>query len=284
MDNNILINVAVDAAVKKYLLFKNNNDYSLVGDFLVYVICMLNYIYGETDIINPYLNNQSDDALTYNLARYGYNKDMVKKFYDDLLGFYQRQTILSINQDLHINEFFTYVQEDIADMYFAKIKTVGYKDQDLVNFRTMLYSPECSGKYRIKYNEITAVDPMEVVNYYDSLVNQLQNPVNLVEKERKTLNYKVYNFFGIKNEDIEDLDNDEIKEINNQIMLFMGFSPIEVNLEKKMLDKIKIYQKKNKKVLSSTSGVVNVIAFLVLFMVVIAVGIGVGILLVKGMK
>src|SRR5574344_1420655 len=132
MDNNILINVAVDAAVKKYLLFKNNNDYSLVGDFLVYVICMLNYIYGETDIINPYLNNQSDDALTYNLARYGYNKDMVKKFYDDLLGFYQRQTILSINQDLHINEFFTYVQEDIADMYFAKIKTVGYKDQDLV--------------------------------------------------------------------------------------------------------------------------------------------------------
>lgn len=284
MDNNILINVAVDAAVKKYLLFKNNNDYSLVGDFLVYVICMLNYIYGETDIINPYLNNQSDDALTYNLARYGYNKDMVKKFYDDLLGFYQRQTILSINQDLHINEFFTYVQEDIADMYFAKIKTVGYKDQDLVNFRTMLYSPECSGKYRIKYNEITAVDPMEVVNYYDSLVNQLQNPVNLVEKERKTLNYKVYNFFGIKNEDIEDLDNDEIKEINNQIMLFMGFSPIEVNLEKKMLDKIKIYQKKNKKVLSSTSGAVNVIAFLVLFMVVIAVGIGVGILLVKGMK
>ena len=64
----------------------------------------------------------------------------------------------------------------------------------------------------------------------------------------------------------------------------MGFSPIEVHLEKKMLDKIKIYQKKNKKVLSSTSGAVNVIAFLVLFMVVIAVGIGVGILLVKGMK
>ena len=44
MNNDVFINIALDAALKKYRLFQEKKDYSLAGDFLVYVIGVLSYI------------------------------------------------------------------------------------------------------------------------------------------------------------------------------------------------------------------------------------------------
>ena len=129
MNSDIFIKVSLDAAIKKYLLFRNKKDVSLASDFLVYVICMLIYIYSETDILNPYINRQNngEDGFKNNLGKFGLPYSKINKFFNDLEGYYEIDHYNKVNR-LTKNEFFSYLQEDIIDMFF-----------DIMNDNTMIF-------------------------------------------------------------------------------------------------------------------------------------------------
>src|SRR5574344_1543964 len=88
MNGQVFINIALDAALKKYLLFKEKNDYSLTSDFLVYTIGILSYIYGEADIINPFKTNTDSNIFNHNLMKFGLEEEKLYKFLNDLNNFY----------------------------------------------------------------------------------------------------------------------------------------------------------------------------------------------------
>ena len=167
MNSDIFIKVSLDAAIKKYLLFRNKKDASLASDFLVYVICMLIYIYSETDILNPYINRQNngEDGFKNNLGKFGLPYSKINKFFDDLEGYYEIDHYNKVNR-LTKNEFFSYLQEDIIDMFLAKASSTNLDEAKYKEFENLLFSPNTTNEMRRKINEYVAVDSFEVINYY----------------------------------------------------------------------------------------------------------------------
>jgi hypothetical protein len=235
--DGVFINIALDAALKKYLLFKEKKDYSLAGDFLVYVIGMLSYIYSEADIINPFITH---DTTTFekNLMKYNLDYQYLTKFYQDLSAFYE----LNIkNKSLNYqnkNSFFTFVQEDLIKMFLKKYQNANLSSVELENFGRMLYSSKNSSEYLRNYNKIMTDDEDYVLNYYNSKIYSLENNLTFVLEKDNILDMKVYEAFGITKEAIAKLTQQDLNEINAQILNYYHFSLIEPNLNNKLIEEI----------------------------------------------
>jgi hypothetical protein len=235
--DNVFINIALDAALKKYLLFKEKRDYSLAGDFLVYVVGILSYIYSEADIINPFLTHDSN-TFEHNLLKFNLNHDDLNKFYQDLSSFYELNIKNKVLDYENKNPFFTYVQEDIIKMFLMKYQNTNLEKIELENFGRMLYSSKNSSEYLRNYNKIMTTDEDYILNYYNSKIYSLTNNLTFVLEKDNILDMKVYEAFGINQTDIDKLTQQDLNSINAQILNYYHYSIIEPNLNNKLIEAI----------------------------------------------
>ena len=76
------INESLSNAIENYLKYKNNPESEGFNEFKVMVIRSLIYIYGELDIINPYItqNEKNMGGFDNNLMKYGFSPKDLENF------------------------------------------------------------------------------------------------------------------------------------------------------------------------------------------------------------
>ena len=284
MENNVFINVAIDSSIKKYNVLKETNDYSLAHNFLVYAIGVLIYIYGEENVLGLYEKNDTQ-SFEYLLSKYNVEPYYVTKFINDFEQFYNieiRNKALNENRE---NPYFIYIQEDLINMYLAKYNALKFDIKKLDKFKDMLYTPINNDSFMQEYNQRMTDNQDYILNYYESKVNDVINPLEFTLERNNVLSDEIYESFGLTKEKREKLSFKELEGINNKIYNYFKVSPIEPNVNEKLLEIIKKHDlsKINKRIIRN-SKVTNLTIFVIILLIIISITIFVGIKIVGAMK
>ena len=278
MNSDTFINIGFDTAIKRYLLLKNENYTQLANDFLVYVIYMLNFIYGENLIINSYFNRKNNGykTLLEGFKQYNLSDNKISKFFKDMNSYIEVE-IYNRNNGLEKNEFFTYLQEDLIDMFLAKASKLGYTKDYYSQFRNLLFFNNSNNKQRNIINQKYATNLDASVNYFDYQVYQMTNTLSFISVKDNLLSNDVYKVFGLSDKILEVVGEETLSEINKKIYAYFNINPLEIRANKKL-------EKASSKLLTShfnfklanNSGRANILLFVLMFIGLIGVGIVIG--------
>lgn len=278
MNSDTFINIGFDTAIKRYLLLKNENYTQLANDFLVYVIYMLNFIYGENLIINSYFNRKNNGykTLLEGFKQYNLSDNKISKFFKDMNSYIEVE-IYNRNNGLEKNEFFTYLQEDLIDMFLAKASKLGYTKDYYSQFRNLLFFNNSNNKQRNIINQKYATNLDASVNYFDYQVYQMTNTLSFISVKDNLLSNDVYKVFGLSDKILEVVSEETLLEINKKIYAYFNINPLEIKANKKL-------EKASSKLLTShfnfklanNSGRANILLFVLMFIGLIGVGIVIG--------
>ena len=238
MENNIFINVALDSALKNYILLKETKDYSISNDFLIYVIGMLRNIYGEENIIGLY--EKGDEAsFTYLLKKYNVDDYYVDKFYDDMDKYYKMNINIRVTKKFEYNPYFIYLQEDLINMFIAKYKDTKFDIKYFDKFKSMLFTLDNENEFVREYTKKYAYDVNYIANYYESKVSLVTSDFDITLKRDNVISYEVYEALGLPKNKIDSMSYKEIESINNKIFKSLKLSPIDTHINDKILKRIK---------------------------------------------
>ena len=278
MNSDTFINIGFDTAIKRYLLLKNENYTQLGNDFLVYVIYMLNFIYGENLIINSYFNRKNNGykTLLEGFKQYNLSDNKISKFFKDMNSYIEVE-IYNHNNGLEKNEFFTYLQEDLIDMFLAKASKLGYTKDYYSQFRNLLFFNNSNNKQRNIINQKYATNLDASVNYFDYQVYQMTNTLSFISVKDNLLSNDVYKVFGLSDKILEVVSEETLLEINKKIYAYFNINPLEIKANKKL-------EKASSKLLTphfnfklaNNSGRANILLFVLMFIGLIGVGIVIG--------
>jgi len=121
------INEVLSKSIEDYLKYKNKPESLEYSSFLVVVIRSLIFIYGELDIINPYItrNETNMGGFDVNLTKYGFPLSLVQEFKACFLDFQQE-----CNAMKKPNSAFLKIEKFLIQMYFYKQKTMNLPYQN----------------------------------------------------------------------------------------------------------------------------------------------------------
>ena len=208
------INNALTEAIIKYISYKNNNT---PNDFLINVIITLSNIYGETDIINPF-NLKDSKSFQTNMLKYGLDDIKLNKFYSDLDKYYEIS-----KQQVQYNPFINFILEDLIDMFIIKYNNMNLTSNEIDNFK-LLINTLFKNDYATKY--------------LNSEIYKINNPLNFKLIKKNLLRKDVYEAFGLTNEKVDKLTQEDVDNINAQILAYYRLSPIEPNLNDKIIEAV----------------------------------------------
>ena len=271
MDNNIFINPAIDESLKKYKLLKETNDYASANDFLVYAIGILIYIYGEENILGLY-DKKDYQSFDYLLNKYNVDPYYVNKFYDDFNKFYNVNIRNVAFRSNDYNPYFIYIQEDLINMYMAKYYALKFDIKKFDKFKEMLFTPVNNDSFMQEYNQKMTDNQDYILNYFEAKVYEIQHPLEFTLKRNNVISQEVYNVFDLTEDKINRLSFKELEAINAKIFNYFKVSPIEPDVNKKLLEKIEKQtpNKINKKIIAN-SKVTNSIIFAIIIFVIISI-------------
>ena len=84
---NMFINEAFDSSIKEYLKLKEAYNEIVDNSFSIMVLKILASIYGEVDIINPYII-RNENSFRQNIIKFGFSKESYENFKNSYLEFY----------------------------------------------------------------------------------------------------------------------------------------------------------------------------------------------------
>lgn len=247
MENKVFINKSFNDALDSYLKSKNNVNGIKFNSFLVVVIRLLVIIYDELDITNPY--DFSNEKMLYtNLTKFGYSKENLDLFFNKL-------DLYSQNEN---NKDFIEIQKMLVDMMMKKKKTLNVSQEELDEFRSLLYSKESCNPLLISYNFFMAGSSNEVVEYYDN--NLPLNEKVVKPKITKKLNFDAYEALKYSLDDIDNMSPEELEDANKKVYNFFEVNENSINSDY-LLDKaVNDYNRPNR--LAANGGFVNTLLFL----------------------
>lgn len=249
-------NEAFDKAIKDYLSFDGDIDGKIYNSFLVVVMRMLVNIYGELDIVNPYLTFNSE-ALDHNLMKYGASQELVNEFKLMLDMYYKIELKKENSVKKEGNPYFIDVQKKLIDMFILKKNNVDISDSDYSEFFNLLYTPATDNPLRLSYNYLLADDVYEVATYFQESVNNSKHVV--VKKNRDDLlDLSIYKMFDYKLSDISMMNNDELKQINSGIYSALNINENAINKEYLLNEAIRALKGEDNKV-TTGNGYVDIL-------------------------
>jgi len=232
MENDLFVNLGIDIAFKKYI---NNKD---EFDFLSHIVKILMFIYGEENIITFYENNDYK-SFEYLLLKYNVSSYVVNKFFSDVEKYYTSSIRNKALKNSIVNPYFTYIQEDLIDMFIAKYKEIKFDDKTFAKFKNYLFTPSNEDINIVNFNKNMTNDQTYIENYYESKVFSVLNPIEFSINRSNKLPQKIYDAFNLSEEDIKKLSHKELENINNRIFNHFKLSPIIPNVEEKLLECVK---------------------------------------------
>lgn len=119
MKDGIFVNRSFNEIMDDYL----NNDASKINTFNSIIVKILSVIYGDIDILNPYITKNAG-SLFLNLSKYGYSKSSLNSFFDLIDKYYY----LKNKNDLR-NICFS-----LVDMIYLKNTCCFISETDFIDF------------------------------------------------------------------------------------------------------------------------------------------------------
>lgn len=255
------INLAVSKAIENYLKYKGKLEEPMFSTFPVFVIRTLIYIYGELDIINPYItqNEHNMGGFDSNLAKYGFSLDKIQDFKNQFLVYEQE---LSLNKVP--NTAFLKIEKYLIEMYFCKQKTMRISVDLQEEFKTYLYLPENSNPFIQQELNRVVLDKNELSLYFNSLAFEANHNFSIEELRRNTLVPEAYTLLGYSLDQINTLSDVDLRNVNNQIYAYFR---VNANLPDRddYLQKAINYYKKYGNRVTSGNGYVDFLLFASVF-------------------
>ena len=200
MDTNIFVNEAINNGILNYLN-KENGD-----DFITIIINTLISIYGELDIINPYKtkNEGSIGGFDYNISKYGYSKERISVFKQNIMNFY-------LSKEVKPNKYFNVIEKELIDMFFLKVKSVGKEKSEIDEFKKNLAFENTP------LNNTYSVDKKEIDRYFNLKNKELDFNFTYTKIDNTTLSDEAYTSLGYSLDNIKNMNEQQLMEINNKI-------------------------------------------------------------------
>lgn len=262
-----------DAFAKALVDYQNSCDKPkgiTYNSFLVVVIRALVCLYGELDIINPFIA-QDEDLLVTNLSKFGYSKENIAIFFANLNNYYQEE-LKNNNRKVKIkNPYFIMVQKNLVDMLIAKKLNFYLTEVEVKEFYDLLYTPHTTNPLRLSYNYLMAENTLEVDEYFKK---QMKDNVKVVlPVEKHFLNVRAYEILNYNIEDLMKLDSAEIDKINTQIFDFFKIRENAINKEYLLEKAIEAYDNEANKVTSGNGYVDILLVISIICTIMMLVGI-----------
>lgn len=256
--DSFFINDALTKAITDYQKSYTNKQGVLYNSFLVVVIRMLITIYSELDIVNP-LSISNEELFKNNLTKYGYTKNRVNLFLENLKNYYHVEEYNAKNTIKFRNDYFIIIQKDLIDMFISKRNNYQVSDEETKDFYDLLYTPNSPNPLRVSFNFLMADNVLEVDKYFK---NQLANSgKKLIPEEKHYLNIKAYELLNYSMDDIRGMDSKGIDRVNTQVYDYFKIRENAINKEY-LLDKaIEALERENNKV-TSGNGFVDILLVL----------------------
>lgn len=244
------INEAFDKALADYIDSLEHKEGVIYNSFLVLVIRKLVLIYGQLDIIGPY--NAKDELLLHNnLLKFNISKMKLNKFFMNLQLFYN-------NDKLNITPNSVYIEIDkiLVDMFMAKKINFNVTEEEIIDFKKHLYSPNSLNPLMISYNYLHSIDNFAIANYFDDQ-NKIYIKVQVVEP-KVLLTPEAYRVVNKNYTDMCVLSAEDVKKINDEVYNSLNIDKNSVNFEYLYDLALYNYYNKNKKI-TTGNGYVDIL-------------------------
>ena len=249
------INPVLSHAIEMYLKYKDHPEDPNFSEFTVMVVRTLVFIYGELDILNPYIthNEHMMGGFDSNITKYGFSIDALTDFKNQFLKFVEEQ-----QKNIRPNSAFIKIQKYLIDMYSYKQKTMNLPIDQLMLFKKYLYIPENSEK--IAEINRYLINPQEIIGYLNSKIYETNHNFILEPVKRETLNTDAYILLGYNMNQINNLNDTDLKAVNEQIYRFFRVDSNSPN-SKELLDKAVNYYKRYGNRITTGNGYVDFLLF-----------------------
>ncbi len=189
-------------------LNKKDNTFILPSKPFEVIINTLICIYGEANIINPFLT-KSSEALINNLKEIGASDTQIDHLITDINSFYNWYAKDNNTKTILLNR----VEKDLIDLLFIKENK---RDKTILSkYFNQLYIDENPNPAYKLYIKLISADPEEISRY---LKNKIDNPILFDEIQEMLLSESLYNKYGFTLEEIKKMSNDKIRQINDKIL------------------------------------------------------------------
>ena len=249
------INPVLSHAIEMYLKYKDHPEDPNFSEFTVVVVRTLVFIYGELDILNPYITHNEHMMCGFdsNITKYGFSIDALTDFKNQFLKFVEEQ-----QKNIRPNSAFIKIQKYLIDMYSYKQKTMNLPIDQLMLFKKYLYIPENSEK--IAEINRYLINPQEIIGYLNSKIYETNHNFILEPVKRETLNTDAYILLGYNMNQINNLNDTDLKAVNEQIYRFFRVDSNSPN-SKELLDKAVNYYKRYGNRITTGNGYVDFLLF-----------------------
>lgn len=253
---HVFINEAFDSSIKDFIKLQKSNNEIIANSFAIMVLKILACLYGEIDIINPYIV-KNEKSFKYNITKFGYSIDLYENFKKNYLEFYK---IEKENQSLSIkksNPYFVLVQKNLIDMFMVKKKNYSVSIEEENQFFDLLYTSKTMNPLRSSYNYLTAKDIYEVEEYfYECLENLDEKPEP--PKKNNVLNVEAYEILNYSLTDIANMDFESVEKINENVYEFFNIDEEAANKSDLLNTAVENYKRYNTR-LTSGNGYVDIL-------------------------
>ena len=255
MENSYFVNEAIDYAIKAYMDSKTDPEGEIFNSFLVVIIRALVFIYGELDILNPYRtgNIKGLGGLDSNLKKYGLSDVALEDFKNKVLLYYQNQS-----SDELARPYFIAIERILVDMFAARCHHVLLNNDDVNNFKNFLYTKDNPSTYqKTLYDKYTPNSNM-INEYLNYQVFRATHDYILTEYKDNTLQSEAYKIVGYDEATVIRMTPQQIAEVNDKVYNFFGIKSNDLN-KKERLESAINYYKKYGKALTSGNGYVDMV-------------------------
>lgn len=253
---NIFVNEAFESAVKKYIDLGKINNEIVANSFEVMVLKMLAVIYGETDIINPYII-KSEKSFKQNITKFGYSVEEYEDFKTEFLEYYYLEEENKNLQLKKANGYFIKIQKKLIDMFFLKKANYRITEDEEKSFFDLLYTSKTTNPLRMSYNYLTAKNYREVEDYFYAKLEESQETPE-PPKKSNVLNIEAYEILNYSLTDIANMDSESVDKLNENVYNFFDIEEDAENKSDLLNEAISNYKRYNSR-LTSGNGYVDIL-------------------------
>ena len=252
------INVELSNAIELYLKYKSQPENPIFQSFLVVVIRTLVAIYGELDILNPYItkNEKMMGGWNTNLTKFGFPLEKLDDFKKQFTLFVEAE-----KEGQKPNIPFIKIEKTLMLMFFYRHMDTPISSEEQIPILNLFYLPTNQNPIIQADLQKYTVDPSELVNYFKSISYEYTHNFTIQEEQRSTLIPEAYQLLGYTMDRIENLTDQDLIEVNNQVFSFFQVDKDAPDKEELLIKAVNYFKRYGNRI-TSGNGYIDFLLFL----------------------